>query len=92
MLDDTKSIYNLYESNAGINNTTRNTDSYQYSAQEYGVSRNEQEEIGIKRKIVVDLSNCTEQSKIGLKENYYKILHMLQNIQKDINSVLNNKS
>jgi hypothetical protein len=92
MLDDTKSIYNLYESNAAINNTTRNSDSYQYSAQEYSVSRNEQEEMSIKRKIVADLSNCVEHSKTGSKENYYKILHILQSIQKDIGSILNNRS
>lgn len=103
MQDDLNTLYSTYvnnvkndlpinESNASINNTTRNNDSYMYSPIEYSQSREEQEENKTtKMDITKVLQKCAEISKTGLAENYKKILLDLHDIQKKIQSILLSK-
>lgn len=89
MNDEIKSIYNLYESNAGINHTTRHRDSYSYSPMEYSLSREESEESnGIKKQITEKLIKCAEYSKTGNKEAYSKIIFDLQGILRQLHKVV----
>lgn len=92
MRDEIKSIYNIYESNASINHTTRHRDSYTYAPQEYSFSREESEEnTAIKKNITDKLAKCFETSKTGNKEAYNKIIFDLQDVLRQLHKVVLNK-
>jgi hypothetical protein len=88
MIDENKAIYSIYESTASINNTTRHNSSYNFSPTEYSIARQEQEENNIKQKIVSDLEYCLANSKVGKKENYFKIISAFKKIQEELNALL----
>jgi hypothetical protein len=80
MHNEVKTLYSLYKESASINNTTRNTDSYLYSPQEYSSSRSEQEEQ--KNIIKQKLEYCSKLSSSGQKEDYRKIFFTLREVDK----------
>ena len=86
MDNDIKLISALYESNAGINNTTRNTDSYTYLPTEYSVSREEQQEN--RTSVVQMLQKCVELGKVGRKDTYAQLLFVLRQIDNKITKIL----
>lgn len=89
MLDESLTIYNLYESKALINNTTRNKDSYTYAPVEYSTSRNEANETStIKNNLVQKLEKCVQYSKQADKESYTKLFFDLQKIIKELQSLI----
>ncbi len=84
-----KSIFELYESNAGINHTTRSNTSYKYAPMEYGSSRQEQQEQQEnKTNIVQKLQKCVELSKTGRQDAYARILLDINNIKKEVENIL----
>jgi hypothetical protein len=87
MLDESLTIYNLYESKALINNTTRNKDSYTYAPVEYSTSRNEANETST-RNLVQKLEKCVQYSKQADKESYTKLFFDLQKIIKELQSLI----
>jgi hypothetical protein len=89
MLNDAKSIFNLYESSAAINNTTTHNTSYMYSPKEYPQSREEnQESKSLKENIIKKLKHCITNCETGHKENYAKLIFDLQDIQSMVKDVL----
>jgi hypothetical protein len=89
MQNEIYDIYKLYESTASINNTTRNTGSYQYAPAEYSQIRHEQEESALlKKKIYIQLSSSLDKARAGTKESYQQLLFTLKEIEKDITSLL----
>jgi len=80
----------IYESKLGINNTTRNTDSYTFTPAEYSKVYNQAEEThkSLKTIIAKKLMDCSNRSTVGRKEDYAVILHTLNSVIKDINEIL----
>ena len=88
MNKDIKAIIESY--GAGINNTTRNNDSYAYSVKDYGTMRNEaEEEPALKKKIAAELNNMTQRAARGLKEDYTYILTNMKRLHDDLASIIN---
>ena len=78
MIDDVKTLFEIYESSAAINHSTRSADSYRFSPKEYPTIRAEQEEKKNKSEITKALEYCVARSITGNTEDYKKILFTLQ--------------
>lgn len=88
MTSEHKAINEVYS--ASINNTTRNTDSYEYAPREYSSIRSEQdEETVMKRRIALELNNMTKRASRGLKEDYYYILTNIKKLEREIAVAIN---
>lgn len=87
MTKDQKAINEAYS--VGINNTTRNNDSYVYAPKEYSTIRNEDEETSLKRNIALELNNMTKRASRGLKEDYLYIITNMDKLHKDLTKAIN---
>jgi len=89
MHNEEKSIYNLYESSANANHTTRSADAYTYSPVDYSYSREESEEdSGLNKKITQTLKNCLHYCQAGNKEGYAKLLFDIKKIENIVQSLI----
>jgi len=80
-------IHKVYK--AGINNTERNTDSYEYAPKDYSAVRSENsEDVEIKRRIATELNNMTKRASRGLKEDYMYIVTNMKKLHDDLSSIL----
>ena len=89
MTKDHKAISEAYS--AGINHTTRSTDSYAYAPKEYDAIHNQEDEESIlKKRIASELNNMTKRASRGLREDYLYILTSMSKLHKDLSSAINN--
>ena len=87
MNGDHIAIHKAY--NAGINNTTRNADSYEYAPKDYVNVRSENaENAEVKRRIATELNNMTKRASRGLKEDYMYIVSNMKKLHEDLSDVL----
>jgi len=84
---DSKAIAESY--NAGINNTTRGTDSYAYPYKDYSAVRSEGEESALKKNIAHELNAMTSRAARGSKEDYLYILSKMKKLHEDIAAAIN---
>lgn len=87
MTRDIKAINEAYK--LGINDTTRNTDSYAYAPREYSTVRSEGEEANsLKKSVTLELNNMTQRTARGLKDDYHYVLSNLNKLKEDITKLL----
>jgi len=84
---DHLAIHKVY--NAGINNTTRNTDSYEYAPKDYANVRSENsEDADLKKRIASELNSMTKRASRGLKEDYMYIVSNMKKLHDDLSAIL----
>ena len=79
MNKDIKAIYEGYDQ--GINHSETKNSPYQYKVTDYAFSREEQEEVGVKKDILSKLNIIHKKATSGSSEDYKNILFLLKQLE-----------